>query len=75
MYWNELRRGFREVDEAREKGLEELERLKEHYREKLCDVLDEEGIVILEQYTACLDLLNKQDRDDIKIFEESLWRR
>lgn len=71
MYWERLTKGFSEARQAREEGKDELVRLLEHYYEILCDMLGEEGSIILDQYTACLDLLNKQDFGDMAVFIES----
>ena len=60
MYWDDMRKCFAEVKTAEEEGMDKLLMLAERCREQLCDRLGEEGIVILEQYIACLDILNKK---------------
>ena len=69
MYFEKLTTGFLEVDQASEKGMEELLDLAERCYARLSDMLDDDGNIILEQYTACLNLLNDKQRfENKKIF-------
>ena len=69
MYFEKLPAGFLEVDQSSEKGMGELLDLAERCYARLSDMLDDDGNIILEQYTACLNLLNDKQRfENKKIF-------
>ncbi len=59
MYFDNIKESFLNVAASEEKGLDAIYELSEQCRERLYEVLDEDGILILEKYILCLDLLNK----------------
>lgn len=60
MYWDDITNGFLEVRSISSKGYEEILCYSEECRQKLYELLDDEGIIILEKYLCCIELLNKQ---------------
>ena len=60
MYWYDMKDCFSEVLAAKERGIDEIYSLSEKCRERLFELLDNDGILILEKYIACLDLINKK---------------
>lgn len=60
MYWYDMKDCFSEVLAAKERGIDEIYYLSEKCRERLFELLDNDGILILEKYIACLDLINKK---------------
>jgi hypothetical protein len=60
MYWDEIKNGFLEVRSISSKGYEDILRYSEECRQKLYELLDDEGIIILEKYLCCVELLSKQ---------------
>ena len=60
MYWEKMKRGLCEVMASKDEGMDEVFALAERCREQLYEMLDEEGIVILEQYITCMDILNSR---------------
>ena len=60
MYWDDIKEGFSEVKSVKTKGYDELLRYSEECRQKLYELLDDNGIIILEKYICCLELLNNQ---------------
>ena len=59
MYWDEMKECFLAVSTAEKEGADALVALAEECKARLCEMLDDDGIVLLEEYAACLDLLNR----------------
>ena len=58
MYWDELKEAFLNVSELRDKDDSQLCEIAERIRERLYEMLDDEGCVLLEKYLYCLELLS-----------------
>ena len=59
LYWDKLKEAFDEIRIISERDPGELITFAEKCRERLCDMLDDDGIFLLEQYICCLELLSK----------------
>ena len=58
-YWDAIKGSFQEVADIMNSSPEELYALVERSREQLSEMLGEEGTLLLEQYTLCIELLCK----------------
>ena len=54
-----IKSAFDEVRNVKDADPKELYIFAEQCRKRLCEMLDEEGELLLEQYICCLELLNK----------------
>ena len=57
MYPDELKKEFVEVREIGEGGVSSLYELAEDLRQRLYELLDDDGIVLLEKYISCIERL------------------
>ena len=57
MYFDDMKECFFDVVSAKENGMDEIFELSEQCRLQLYELLDEDGILILEKFILCLDLL------------------
>ena len=60
MYFDDMKECFFDVVSAKENGMDEIFELSEQCRLQLYELLDEDGILILEKFILCLDLLDKR---------------
>ena len=60
MYWDEINMAFDEVRKASNTDEKRLSIFAEECHDRLCEMLGEEGSIMLEQYICCLELLGKR---------------
>ena len=59
MYWEKIKEGVCEVEEISRLGQTELAEFADNCRKKLYELLDYDGIILLEQLICSLELLEK----------------
>ena len=59
LYLDKIKEVFDKIRVISERNPEELVACADECRERLCEMLDDDGIVLLEQYICCLELLSK----------------
>lgn len=59
MYWEKLKEAFNETRIISERNPREVFSFTEKCRERLCEMLGEDGTLLLEQYVCCLEILSK----------------
>ena len=59
LYWNDLKDAFDEIRIISDRDPKELVAFADSCRERLCEMLEDDGVLLLEQYICCLQLLSK----------------